>query len=166
MTWTYQQPFDTHCFTMRVDGCPHSSSVLAKQRVEQRELIWPWLSCEVERCNVQDEPDTLLPKTCRWEVLTCLLMTRLHFFLAWVSTGPKHRHCHRHRHRHRHPTLPHCVDMWGEACHWSMQKPVFKTEPVCLQLLCALRSPQDADAMQRVEHRAGSLGQCYSIRAR
>lgn len=42
--------------------CPHDL-VWVKQKVEQCELIWLWLSCEVERCIMQDEPDPLFPKT-------------------------------------------------------------------------------------------------------
>lgn len=77
------------------------------------------------------------PWDCRWKVLTRLLMTRVHFFFARVSTGPPPRPSS--------PPHPHCVDLWGVAGHWSMQNLSTKK----IQCTCAALRSQELTECRR-----------------
>lgn len=88
--------------------------VLAKQKVEQWELIGLWLSCEVERCIMQDEPDPPLPETVDGGCWPAYWWPHSTFFFARVSTGPN----------------PRCEDFGAVAGHWSMQNLSSKKQPV------------------------------------
>ena len=67
--WTYEHSFRATIFICMSRVSQGSEAqlthefVLADKKVHQWESIWPWLSCEVERCIMQDKLDPLLPKT-------------------------------------------------------------------------------------------------------
>lgn len=80
------------CTTHTSQGfCPHDY-VLAKTKVKLWESIWPGLSCEVERCIIQDELEPLLPKAVNercWPPYRWLDST---FFLPQVKAGALANH--------------------------------------------------------------------------
>lgn len=120
----------------------HIILVLAKQKVEQWELIGLWLSCEVERCIMQDEPDPPLPETVDGGCWPAYWWPHSTFFCS-----SKHR------------SQPSVWGLWSCGRSLIDAKPVFKKTAGVPVLLSAVRSSQNADAMQRGDHRPGTYGQ-------